>query len=862
MGREASLPTTIEPMRFLFCFLSLTLATSTVAQTYGADDQAIVFFDAMCCQAGDTPIDQHTPQIGPTWTVEGTTDDALKPKITSNRVNFEPGVPAVAVNQGPTSARTMRAIVWEPQGHTAAVTVFLMERYQDAQNYAALRLRWTASGTTIAVDAVAVAGGSTSVTVALGTIPTRGYARLLPVEIESTPTAGGHTWSVHVDGTPLPSATLPGLVGESRFGLAAEAPTHPNGGYHARIEDLVVLVPSTPVTLVCDGLRGWNAESCIRDAYAVTRTYDYDEARDHLFETVWVENVRQAGSTTYRDVSGVYGGLVRSWTTDTPFSPRDQMQDADFNTEHVWPRSRGAQTHPSTDGAAHNDLHHLAPAYGTFNSARSNRAFGDDFPANDTQKWIRNATTRYNSSGPPSELTTWSRVEYDFLRQSDNGDGWKELSELGRFDVRHAMRGDIARMAAYFLVTYRIEAEDGDEGRAFIRLTLETLLDWHEADPVDAFERERNERIYRIQGNRNPFVLDETLMRRALYQGAGQPRARDLWINEIHHSNDGADAFEGVEIAGRAGTDLYGYRVWVYSGYGFMYQVDGNGTDNSPAVAFRGMIDDEGGGLGAVWQGAEGLRGGCQGLALTDPDGVLLQFVSYGGCQFNAIEGPVFDAAETAQPGGGSPAHADSLAWSEVIRGERQANGTHRRVQQWSELPAGPTLQLSGAGDAYADFAWSGPLPQSRGRLNDWQAPAAAANAHSGWAAGSDVPLGMVAPAHDTGHDEDRPSLHEGEGGIEAPDLGTEAGTVDELAVSPPAPNPARTSSRIQITAPVGARVQAVVYDALGRAVAHIDDAPGDLRLDVSGLASGAYVIRVTADGSAQTVTHRLTVAR
>ena len=389
-------------MRLLLSLLSLTLAASTAAQTYGADDQAIVFFDTMCCQAGSTPIDRHAPEIGPTWTVDGTADDALKPKVTPNRLNFEPGVPAVAVNRGPTGQRTIRATVREPQGHTAAVTVYLMERYQDAQNYTALRLRWTPSGTSIAVDAVAVAGGAASSTVALGALPTGGYARRLPVEVGSTPAAGGHTWTVHVDGRLLPTATVPGLVGEARFGLAAEAPTDPNGGYHARIEDLVVLVPSAPVTLVCDGLRGWNAESCIRAAYPVTRTNDYDRARDHLFETVWVKGTRQTGANTYRDVSGVYGGLVRSWTTDTPLSPREQMQNQEFNTEHVWPRSRGAQAHPSTDGAAHNDLHHLAPALGTFNSARSNRAFGDDFPADDTQKWIRGQTTRYHSSGPPA----------------------------------------------------------------------------------------------------------------------------------------------------------------------------------------------------------------------------------------------------------------------------------------------------------------------------------------------------------------------------------------------------------------------------------------------------------------------------
>jgi hypothetical protein len=35
---------------------------------------------------------------------------------------------------------------------------------------------------------------------------------------------------------------------------------------------------------------------------------------------------------------------------------------------------------------------------------------------------------------------------------------------------------------------------------------LSALLDWHHADPVDSFERTRNEIIYSFQGNRNPFI--------------------------------------------------------------------------------------------------------------------------------------------------------------------------------------------------------------------------------------------------------------------------------------------------------------------------------------------------------------------
>ena len=848
-----------------FLVLLTALAAPVAAQTYGTDDQDIVFFDAMCCQAGSTPIDQHDPERGARWAVEGAASDGDKPKVTTSRVNFEPGSNAVAVNRGPAGERTLRAVVWEPSSHSADVTLYLIERYTDPRNYAALRLRWTppvgAAEGTLAVAAVAVEGGAPTASLPLATLAAAGHERHVPVEVESVPAAGGHTWTVHVDGVALGAVAVPGLRGETRFALAAETPVHLNGGYHARVEDLIVTEPATPVAVICDGLRGWNAESCIRQEYQVVRAYDYDEARDHLFETVWGQVASGSAGRSVHAVSGLYGGLERSWYRTQPLSPRAQMQDQSFNTEHVWPRSRGAQPGASTDGAAHNDLHHLAPALSTFNSARSNRAFGDGFDQpNDTQKWLRNATTRYNSSGPPSSPAAWSRVEYDFLDQPDDGDGWKELSELGRFDVRHSARGDVARQAAYFLVTYRIEAEDGDQGRAFIKQTLETLLDWHEQDPVDATERERNERIYRVQGNRNPFVLDPTLMRRALYQGPNQPRPRDLWINEIHHSNDGKDQDEGVEIAGRADTDLYGYRVWTYSGYGNGYQVDGNGTDGTPAVAFRGTIDDEGGGVGAVWGGTRRLRGGCQGLALTDPDGVVLQFLSYGGCMFNALSGPVFDAAEAAQPGAGSPSHPDSLAWSTVIRGPRQSNGTHRRVQQWSELPAGHTLQLSGAGDAYEDFDWMGPLPHSRGRLNDYQAPGThVANAASGWADGDDVPLGLLAPAVDTGHDEDDPDAEPARPGpgVEVP---------AELAVAPPAPNPARTTARLRVTAPPGATVGAVVYDALGRAVARYDSVTGDVVLDVTALASGVYVVRVSADdrlgGLSRTLTHRLTVVR
>ena len=53
---------------------------------------------------------------------------------------------------------------------------------------------------------------------------------------------------------------------------------------------------------------------------------------------------------------------------------------------------------------------------------------------------------------------------------------------------------------------------------------LAILLDWHYADPVDAFERNRNDVVASYQGNRNPFV-DHPEWVDCLFVGACEPGA-------------------------------------------------------------------------------------------------------------------------------------------------------------------------------------------------------------------------------------------------------------------------------------------------------------------------------------------------
>ena len=147
-----------------------------------------------------------------------------------------------------------------------------------------------------------------------------------------------------------------------------------------------------------------------------------------------------------------------------------------WNKEHVWPQSRG--DFGRTWGAG-SDVHNLRACNGSINSSRSN--FNFDFC--------------YNSC--------------------DNlFGGSKKNEEIEIFEPRDEDKGDVARIIFYMDVRY-----EGDSGELDLEMTenyqygnsprhavRSTLLVWHNQDPVDDFERNRNNVIYDYQGNRNPFI--------------------------------------------------------------------------------------------------------------------------------------------------------------------------------------------------------------------------------------------------------------------------------------------------------------------------------------------------------------------
>lgn len=158
-----------------------------------------------------------------------------------------------------------------------------------------------------------------------------------------------------------------------------------------------------------------------------------------------------------------------------------------------------------------------------------------------------------------------------------------------------------------------------------------------------------------------------------------------IFINEFHYDNDGGDTGEFIEVAGTAGLDLTGYTLVLYNG--------SNGTVYN-TISLSGTIDDEGSGFGAVdfQLPSNGLQNGApDGFALVDPDGNVLQFLSYEG-SFTAVGGP-----------------ADGLTSTDV------------GVAETGTTPVGFSLQLTGTGTDYDDFTWQAPAEASAGTLNAGQ---------------------------------------------------------------------------------------------------------------------------------------------
>lgn len=158
-----------------------------------------------------------------------------------------------------------------------------------------------------------------------------------------------------------------------------------------------------------------------------------------------------------------------------------------YNREHLWPRSWWGGSETDT---MFTDMHHIYPADKFVNAQKSNYPFG----------MINNPH--------------WTSLTGNMIGFNAYGDDYQGMA----FEPVDEFKGDFARsyfyMAARYMhrlpewAEYSMAANvlDGQTYPGFQQWFFDLLYEWHINDPVSHKEIERNNAVFAIQGNRNPFI--------------------------------------------------------------------------------------------------------------------------------------------------------------------------------------------------------------------------------------------------------------------------------------------------------------------------------------------------------------------
>lgn len=177
----------------------------------------------------------------------------------------------------------------------------------------------------------------------------------------------------------------------------------------------------------------------------------------------------------YSDVPGGDPPYVYTFGTDQ--CGNYSGEGSCYNREHSFPKSWFNDASPM-----YTDLFHLYPTDGYVNGKRSNFPFGET----DNASW----TSRNGCEVGPSSVTGYNGTVFEPI---------------------DAYKGDFARTCFYMATRYY--GEDGGwpgspmvDGAQLEPWALEMMLQWHNDDPVSDKETDRNDAVYALQGNRNPFI--------------------------------------------------------------------------------------------------------------------------------------------------------------------------------------------------------------------------------------------------------------------------------------------------------------------------------------------------------------------
>jgi len=214
------------------------------------------------------------------------------------------------------------------------------------------------------------------------------------------------------------------------------------------------------------------------DYYSTITNQVGEDLKDELHAIISGQRGYSYNQLTYDDarvamsnsVDNVGNGLVRLFYTNERRAASEWPGNQ--SREHTWPQSLGADVFPKFS-----DLHHLFLCDATINSTRGNMIFGD----------VSGGTAVDNPTGDPDDQNYFSG---------------------GVWEVSPNHRGDAARAILYMDVRYSdFSLVDRGETPGNNEMGyLSDLLAWHQQDPVNQFELDRNDAAFSFQNNRNPFV--------------------------------------------------------------------------------------------------------------------------------------------------------------------------------------------------------------------------------------------------------------------------------------------------------------------------------------------------------------------
>ena len=149
-----------------------------------------------------------------------------------------------------------------------------------------------------------------------------------------------------------------------------------------------------------------------------------------------------------------------------------------YNREHSWPKSWfGGEVMPM-----YSDLFHIYPTDGYVNGMRNNYPYGE---VGQVQWSSQNGSKLGSCTWPGYSGTVFEPID--------------------------TYKGDFAR--SYFYMSVRYYTEDSGwpgspmtTGSQLKSWALDMMIQWNDQDPVSQKEIDRNDAVYEIQDNRNPFI--------------------------------------------------------------------------------------------------------------------------------------------------------------------------------------------------------------------------------------------------------------------------------------------------------------------------------------------------------------------